>query len=158
MFTLLPEFNRKNLRIIETIAISGIVVSLSRVNLVLLFWSLFPVFPVYKPLYVYFILEAILLVVISGTPPENKPFVICFLSVFIACSLGSSFRYFPRFQTFFLLILVSSNFDWAKIFGKFFSVTYEWEVYIRVGHFEITETTNREGRKEAKKQATSVKN
>ena len=50
-----------------------------------------------------------------------------------------------------LLILVSTNFDWLNygILENFFSVTYKWEVYIRVGHFENTETTETE--KEEKK-------
>ena len=44
--------------------------SLSRVDVVLLFWSLFPVFPRIQT--VYFILKAILLVAISCTPPSIK--------------------------------------------------------------------------------------
>ena len=27
----------------------------------------------------------------------------------------------------------------ARIFGNFISVTYEWKVYVRVGHFENSE-------------------
>ena len=66
-----------------TIIISGIFMSLSRVDVAFLFWSLFPVFPRIQTFAVYFILKAILLVVISCTPPVDKPFLIFFLLVFI---------------------------------------------------------------------------
>ena len=74
--------------------------SLSRVHVVFLFWSLFPVFPGYKPSVVYFILKAILLAVVFCTSPLDKPFLIYFLCVFIGCSLGSSFRYSSVFKPF----------------------------------------------------------
>ena len=56
--------------------------------------------------------------VIFGTSPVHKPFLIYILSVFIGCSLGSSFRYLPA-SNLTLLILVSSNFDWVKYLGTF---------------------------------------
>ena len=74
--------------------------SLSRVDAVFLFWSLFPIFTVYKPSLVYFILNTILLVVISCTSPVDNPLLIYFLCVFIGCSLGSSFRYSLVFKPF----------------------------------------------------------
>ena len=65
-----------------------------------LFRHYFRYFPVYKPSLVYFILKAILLVAVSCTSPVDKLFLIYFICVCIGCSLGSSFQYSPRFQTF----------------------------------------------------------
>ena len=67
------SFSRHCKRIV-TIIISGIVISLSGVDVVFCFGHYFRYSPVYKPLLVYFILEAILLVVISSTSPVDKIF------------------------------------------------------------------------------------
>ena len=76
--------------------------SLFHVDVVFLFCALFRYFPVYKQSLVYFILEAILLVVISCTRPVDKSFLIYFIRVFIGCSLGTSFRYSPVLKLFFV--------------------------------------------------------
>ena len=57
-----------------TIIISGIVMSLSRVDEVFCFCHYFLYSPLYKPLLVYLIPEAILLVVISGIPMQTNLF------------------------------------------------------------------------------------
>ena len=85
---------------IVTIIISGLFMLLSRVDVVFCFVRYFRYFPVYKPSLVYFILQVILLVVISCTPPADKTFLICFICVFMGCSLGSSFRYSLVFKSF----------------------------------------------------------
>ena len=59
-----------------TIIISGIFILLSRVDVVFCFVHYFRYFPVYKLSLVYFILKAILLVVISCTPPVDRTFLI----------------------------------------------------------------------------------
>ena len=91
-----------------------------------------------------------LLVVISGNPRRqthsglfSKRFYWLFLWVAVSGIRPSTNLIF--------LILASSNFDWLNygIFGNFLFATYEWEVYIRMGHFEKTKTTETE--KEEKK-------
>ena len=84
---------------IVTIIISGIFMLLSRVDVVFCFVHYFPYFPVYKPSLVYFILQAILLVVISGTPPVDRTFLIYLICIFIGCSLFF-IPVFPHFQIF----------------------------------------------------------
>ena len=74
--------------------------SLSRVDVVFCFDHYFRYSPTYKPLLVYLILKAILLVVISCTPLVDRPILIYFLSVFIGCFFGSSFLYSPVFKPF----------------------------------------------------------
>ena len=85
---------------VVTIIILEIFIPLSRVDVFFCFGNYLRYYPIYKLLLIHFILETILLVVISGTPPVDKPFLIYFPSVFISRFLGSSFRYSPVFKPF----------------------------------------------------------
>ena len=73
---------------------------LSRVDVVFCFGNYLWYSPIYKQLLIYFILETILLVAISGTPPVDTSFLIHFSSVFVGCFFEYQFPVFPRFQTF----------------------------------------------------------
>ena len=68
----------------------------------------------------YFILKAILLVVISCTPPVDKPFYLI-LYAFLLIVLWVAVSGIPPFSNLFLLILVSRFFfDWLNYLGMLF--------------------------------------
>ena len=83
---------------------------LSGVDVVFCFGNYFWYSPVYKPLAIHFILQAILLVVVSNTPPVDKTFLVYFLIVLLVF-LWVAVSGIPPCTNFFLSILVSSNFD-----------------------------------------------
>ena len=88
--------NEKQIRILMvTIIILGIVMPLSRVDVVFCLGNYFRYSSVYKPLLVYFILEAIFIGSYFRCSPVDKLFLVYFPSVFVGCSLGSSFWYSP---------------------------------------------------------------
>ena len=71
-----------------TIIVLGIFMPLSRVDVVFCFGNYLRYSPIYKPLLIYFILEAIFIGSYFQNSPVDKPFLIYFLSVFISCSFG----------------------------------------------------------------------
>ena len=73
---------------------------LSRVDVVFLFWSLFPVFPRIQTAVCLFYSQSDYIGSYFLYSPRDKPFLIYFLCSFIGCSLGNSFRYFPVFKPF----------------------------------------------------------
>ena len=74
--------------------------SLSRVDVVLLFWSLIPVFPRIQTVAYVFHSQSNFIGSYFLYSPRRQAFLIDFICVFIDCSLGSSFRYSPVFKPF----------------------------------------------------------
>ena len=77
--------------------------SSSRVNVVFLFWSLFPVFPVHKPSLVYFILNAILLAATSCTPPVDQQIYFLFIFVLLYSPRRQTNLFYPPFPDLFFM-------------------------------------------------------
>ena len=74
--------------------------SLSHVDVVFLFWSLFPVFPRIQTVACLFYSQTDFIGSYFLCSPRRQIFLIYFLCVFIGCSLGSSFRYSPVIKPF----------------------------------------------------------
>ena len=74
--------------------------SLSRVDVVSLFWSLIPVFPRIQTVAYVFHSQSNFIGSYFLYSPRRQAFLIDFICVFIDCSLGSSFRYSPVFKPF----------------------------------------------------------
>ena len=74
--------------------------SLSRVDVVWLFWSLIPVFPRIQTVAYVFHSQSNFIGSYFLYSPRRQAFLIDFICVFIDCSLGSSFRYSPVFKPF----------------------------------------------------------
>ena len=143
---------------IVTIIISGIFILLSRVDAVFLFWSLFLVFPRIPTAACVVYSQSNFINSYFLYSPRRQAFLVGFICVFIGCSLGSSFRYSPVFKPFLVNFWFLDFFWLAKIFGNVVSVTYEWKVYILVGHFaklrerdESKQTTKQRRKKRMKK-------
>ena len=88
--TLLYAHSKGEDQVVLTAAmiILGIVMPLSRVEVVFCFGNYFRYSPLYKPLLVHFILEAIFIDSYFWYSPVDKPFLVNFLSVFIGCFFG----------------------------------------------------------------------
>ena len=83
-----------------TIIISVIFMPLYHVDVVFLFWSLFPVFPHIQTVTCVFYFQSNFIGSYFPYSPVDQPFLVYFICIFIGSSLGSSFRYSPVFKSF----------------------------------------------------------